>query len=62
MVNSPSTRARVRKAAPAREARRCAVLVVPSLLAVPASPPRTFAASLEDVTVARLRSCLTAGG
>ncbi|QES58633.1 hydrolase [Streptomyces venezuelae] len=44
------------------EAAGCAVLVVPSLLAVPASPPRTFAASLEDVTVARLRSCLTAGG
>ncbi|MFJ7587783.1 HAD family hydrolase [Streptomyces sp. NPDC097617] len=44
------------------EAAGCAVLVVPSLLAVPASPPRTFAASLEDVTVARLRRCLTTAG
>ncbi|MFA7764141.1 HAD family hydrolase [Streptomyces sp. NPDC048723] len=44
------------------EAAGCAVLVVPSLLAVPASPPRTFAESLEDVTVARLRRCLTAAG
>lgn len=32
------------------EAAGCAVLVVPSLLEVPASPVRTFAQSLEDVT------------
>ncbi|WUX18868.1 HAD family phosphatase [Streptomyces sp. NBC_01439] len=44
------------------EAAGCAVLVVPSLLAVPASPPRTFAESLEEVTVARLRRCVTAAG
>uniref|UniRef100_A0AAU2JGZ3 HAD family phosphatase n=1 Tax=Streptomyces sp. NBC_00049 TaxID=2903617 RepID=A0AAU2JGZ3_9ACTN len=42
------------------EAAGCAVLVVPSLLAVPPSPRRTFAESLEEVTVARLRRCLSA--
>lgn len=40
------------------EAAGCAVLVVPSLLAVPASPPRTFAGSLEEVTPDVLRACL----
>ncbi|WP_328924142.1 HAD family phosphatase [Streptomyces sp. NBC_00190] len=39
------------------EAAGCGVLVVPSLLPVPASPPRTFAASLEDVTPELLRGC-----
>ncbi|WP_405792559.1 HAD family hydrolase [Streptomyces sp. NBC_00029] len=43
------------------EAAGCAVLVVPSLLPVPASPPRSFAGSLENVTVARLRRCLMPG-
>ncbi|MCX5015642.1 HAD family phosphatase [Streptomyces sp. NBC_00555] len=37
------------------EAAGCGVLVVPSLLPVPASPRRTFARSLEDVTPALLR-------
>ncbi|RST01123.1 HAD family phosphatase [Streptomyces sp. WAC07149] len=36
------------------EAAGCPVLVVPSLLAVPSSPARTFAASLEEVTPALL--------
>ncbi|MFE5534836.1 HAD family hydrolase [Streptomyces sp. NPDC056492] len=43
------------------EAAGCGVLVVPSLLEVPASPVRTFAWSLEDVTVQLLRTCLGAG-
>ncbi|MEJ8645886.1 HAD family phosphatase [Streptomyces sp. MS1.HAVA.3] len=40
------------------EAAGCGVLVVPSLLAVPRSPLRTFADSLEHVTVTGLRACL----
>ncbi|THA52957.1 HAD family phosphatase [Streptomyces sp. A1136] len=40
------------------EAAGCAVLVVPSLLRVPQSPARTFAGTLEDVTVDVLRECL----
>ncbi|MFJ3879035.1 HAD family hydrolase [Streptomyces sp. NPDC090077] len=36
------------------EAAGCPVLVVPSLLGVPSSPARTFAASLEEVTPALL--------
>ncbi|MDV9191358.1 HAD family phosphatase [Streptomyces sp. SR27] len=40
------------------DAAGCAVLVVPSLLPVPASPRRAFADSLEDVDVDRLRDCL----
>lgn len=43
------------------EAAGCPVLVVPSLLDVPASPSRTFATSLESVTPAILRACLGAG-
>ncbi|MFD3872632.1 HAD family hydrolase [Streptomyces sp. NPDC058623] len=43
------------------EAAGCAVLVVPSLLDVPRTPARTFAASLEDVTPAVLRACGRAG-
>ncbi|MEV7723294.1 HAD family phosphatase [Streptomyces sp. NPDC087917] len=43
------------------EAAGCALLVVPSLLDVPRSPARTFAASLEDVTPEFLRDCLDAG-
>ncbi|WP_405496879.1 HAD family hydrolase [Streptomyces sp. NBC_00096] len=42
------------------EAAGCGVLVVPSLLPVPASPVRTFAPSLSEVTPATLRACLTA--
>ncbi|MFD3759995.1 HAD family hydrolase [Streptomyces sp. NPDC058622] len=42
------------------EAAGCGVLVVPSLLAVPASAARTFATSLEDVTPELLRRCLGA--
>ncbi|MFJ3201291.1 HAD family hydrolase [Streptomyces sp. NPDC086989] len=42
------------------EAAGCAVLVVPSLLEVPASPVRTFAPSLEDVTPELLRRCVEA--
>lgn len=41
------------------EAAGCGVLVVPSLLAVPASPPRVFAQSLEEVTPDVLRACLS---
>ncbi|GHB53016.1 hydrolase [Streptomyces cirratus] len=41
------------------EAAGCAVLVVPSLLPVPRSPARTFARTLEDVTVDVLRECVT---
>ncbi|MFF3862721.1 HAD family hydrolase [Streptomyces sp. NPDC002209] len=44
------------------EAAGCGVLVVPSLLEVPATPVRTFAQSLEDVTPELLRRCLTAAG
>lgn len=44
------------------EAAGCGVLVVPSLLAVPPSPVRTFADSLEHVTPATLRACLTVRG
>ncbi|WP_374772382.1 HAD family phosphatase [Streptomyces sp. NBC_01310] len=40
------------------EAAGCGVLVVPSLLPVPRSPLRTFADSLEHVTVTGLRACL----
>ncbi|MGW7193121.1 HAD-IA family hydrolase, partial [Streptomyces sp. NPDC054838] len=40
------------------EAAGCAVLVVPSLLPVPRSPARTFAGTLEDVTLDGLRKCL----
>ncbi|MGW5851687.1 HAD family hydrolase [Streptomyces sp. NPDC055254] len=43
------------------EAAGCAVLVVPSLLPVPDSPARTFARSLEEVTVALLRTCAGSG-
>ncbi|MER7465843.1 HAD family phosphatase [Streptomyces sp. NPDC097981] len=43
------------------EAAGCGVLVVPSLLAVPASPVRTFAQSLDEVTPDLLRRCLPAG-
>ncbi|WP_327281895.1 MULTISPECIES: HAD family phosphatase [unclassified Streptomyces] len=43
------------------EAAGCGVLVVPSLLEVPASPARTFAHSLEDVTPDLLRRCLADG-
>ncbi|MFG2983542.1 HAD family hydrolase [Streptomyces sp. NPDC048258] len=39
------------------EAAGCGLLVVPSLLPVPASPLRTFVRSLEDVTPALLRGC-----
>ncbi|MEU3061516.1 HAD family phosphatase [Streptomyces subrutilus] len=42
------------------EAAGCAVLVVPSLLAVPPSGPRTFADSLEAVTPDVLHRCLAA--
>ncbi|WP_327412227.1 HAD family hydrolase [Streptomyces sp. NBC_01233] len=42
------------------EAAGCGVLVVPSLLAVPASPKRVFARSLEEATPELLRSCLPA--
>ncbi|MEU9161809.1 HAD family phosphatase [Streptomyces sp. NPDC048424] len=42
------------------EAAGCGVLVVPSLLAVPASPMRVFARSLEEATPELLRSCLPA--
>ncbi|MFZ3468095.1 HAD family hydrolase [Streptomyces sp. 4.24] len=42
------------------EAAGCGLLVVPSLLPVPASPVRTFAHSLESVTPATLRACLAA--
>ncbi|MFD3803013.1 HAD family hydrolase [Streptomyces sp. NPDC058611] len=42
------------------EAAGCGVLVVPSLLAVPASAARTFASSLEEVTPELLRRCLEA--
>lgn len=42
------------------EAAGCGVLVVPSLLAVPASAARTFATSLEEVTPDVLRRCLGA--
>ncbi|MEW1698905.1 HAD family phosphatase [Streptomyces sp. NPDC091278] len=41
------------------DAAGCAVLVVPSLLPVPASPRRTFADTLEDVDPDRLRACLS---
>ncbi|MFB7183091.1 HAD family hydrolase [Streptomyces sp. NPDC056257] len=40
------------------EAAGCGVLVVPSLLAVPASPKRVFARSLEEATPELLRTCL----
>ncbi|MFJ7265527.1 HAD family hydrolase [Streptomyces sp. NPDC099050] len=40
------------------EAAGCAVLVVPSLLEVPASPVRVFAPSLTEVTPDTLRACL----
>ncbi|MEU3774110.1 HAD family phosphatase [Streptomyces sp. NPDC032472] len=40
------------------EAAGCAVLVVPSLLEVAASPARSFAASLEHVDLAGLQGCL----
>ncbi|MDX3536166.1 HAD family hydrolase [Streptomyces sp. MB09-01] len=42
------------------EAAGCGLLVVPSLLAVPASPKRVFARSLEEATPELLRSCLPA--
>ncbi|MEU8460989.1 HAD family phosphatase [Streptomyces sp. NPDC029003] len=44
------------------EAAGCPVLVVPSLLEVPASAARTFARSLEDVTPEVLRGCVTGVG
>ncbi|MGT2526773.1 HAD family hydrolase [Streptomyces nojiriensis] len=40
------------------EAAGCGLLIVPSLLAVPRSPRRTFVDSLEEVTPALLRECL----
>ncbi|MCX5380038.1 HAD family phosphatase [Streptomyces sp. NBC_00091] len=43
------------------EAAGCPVLVVPSLLEVPPSAARTFAASLEEVTPEVLRGCTGAG-
>ncbi|MFD9357065.1 HAD family hydrolase [Streptomyces sp. NPDC060031] len=43
------------------EAAGCGVLVVPSLLAVPATRVRTFAQSLEEVTPELLRACLSTG-
>lgn len=42
------------------EAAGCGLLVVPSLLPVPASPVRTFARSLTEVTPDTLRACLSA--
>lgn len=42
------------------EAAGCAVLVVPSLLPVPASAARRFARTLEEVTPDVLRACLAA--
>ncbi|WP_330294571.1 HAD family hydrolase [Streptomyces sp. NBC_00503] len=42
------------------EAAGCGLLVVPSLLPVPASPVRTFARSLTEVTPNTLRACLPA--
>ncbi|WP_411059822.1 HAD family hydrolase [Streptomyces sp. E11-3] len=44
------------------EAAGCGVLVVPSLLPVPRSPARVFAASLEEVDLGVLRGCATVDG
>ncbi|WP_328946184.1 HAD family phosphatase [Streptomyces sp. NBC_00250] len=44
------------------DAAGCTVLVVPSMLPVPARPGRIFAASLEEVTLAGLRRYVADGG